>query len=86
MDAADDGAPVVFARLAGAYWLDRESDDCPWCRALLAAGDQEAAVPAGNAVRAARDAVSAFSQRARAVMLPVAVTTVVSALLAVVLA
>ncbi|MEN8654588.1 hypothetical protein ABCR94_29330 [Streptomyces sp. 21So2-11] len=64
MDAADDGAPVVFARLPGAYWLDRESDDCPWCCALLAGGDQEVAVPAGRGARAARDAVSAFTQRA----------------------
>jgi hypothetical protein len=33
----EDAPPVVFAQLAGAYWLNSDEGDCPGCREGLGA-------------------------------------------------
>ncbi|MFF7357023.1 MULTISPECIES: hypothetical protein [Streptomyces] len=74
--ATEDGDSVVFAQLTDADRVDDPVGDCRWCQALFGHGDQRNA-----SVRAGHDLTGRLVQL-RVVILPVAVLTVVAAVLA----
>jgi hypothetical protein len=78
-----DEAPVVFARLTGAYWLGVEDSDCRWCRELGDCGCVPA--EAGSERRSDRPVLRGGSrlvwvERLRVVIVPLAAITVMAAL------
>ncbi|GGN81065.1 hypothetical protein GCM10011579_067230 [Streptomyces albiflavescens] len=78
-----DEAPVVFARLTGAYWLGVEDSDSRWCRELVECDCVHA--EAGSERRSDRRVLwggsrLVWAERLRAVIVPLAAITVMAAL------
>ncbi|CAM5663836.1 hypothetical protein SALBM311S_04450 [Streptomyces alboniger] len=83
----DDGSPADFAGPTGADWLDGGESDCGCCRFLPAPFSTDGILSArkpreGRGERSAArcESVRARMERARIVMVPVAVITVLAAL------
>jgi hypothetical protein len=80
----EEGAPVVFAHLTGAYWMNGDEGGCPGCRELFGADCAVTRTGCSNRDDRLPEQGSgrpALLEQARMVIVAVASVTVLAALL-----